>query len=316
MCALAVADRATPQPSPAAEPELFLQTVPRTLVHRAAVSEVLLTGIRDDGQDSFRVGAQWPRGHSYYRAVAQRWHDPVLLGESIRQAVLLVSHEGLHIPLGHCFFSHTTSYAADADGILLADRPAEVLMTARIRDIKRRGRLVGGFDVDVECHRDGQRIGRGHMSLTCVPAATYRRLRGDRVDARAERSAAPPVAPETVGRRYETDVVLGTTAVERVWTLRADPGHPVLFDHPVDHVPGMVVMEGARQAALATLGSPDGLAVECAITYGKFIEFATPCLVSAEAATPGPDGRQVVNVHFAQDGATVATAAVTVVAAP
>lgn len=32
-------------------------------------------------------------------------------------------------------------------------------------------------------------------------------------------------------------------------TLHANAGSPVFFDHPLDHVPGMVVLEGCRQAA-------------------------------------------------------------------
>ena len=69
-------------PPPADRPvtddaDLFLQTVPRTLVHRAAVSEVLMTGLRVLGDASFRLGAHWPREHSFYSPVARRWQDPI-----------------------------------------------------------------------------------------------------------------------------------------------------------------------------------------------------------------------------------------------
>ncbi|WP_281275492.1 AfsA-related hotdog domain-containing protein [Saccharothrix australiensis] len=32
------------------------------------------------------------------------------------------------------------------------------------------------------------------------------------------------------------------------WLPRVDRRHPVLFDHPVDHVPGMALQEAGRQA--------------------------------------------------------------------
>ena len=41
--------------------------VPRQYVHRAAVSEVLLTGWRPGAApQTFTVDAQWPRGHSLF----------------------------------------------------------------------------------------------------------------------------------------------------------------------------------------------------------------------------------------------------------
>ncbi|MFG2733396.1 ScbA/BarX family gamma-butyrolactone biosynthesis protein [Streptomyces harbinensis] len=311
MCALTLADHQPRQPQPAPDPQLFLQTVPRTLVHRASVAEVLVTGLRDGGQDTFVVGAQWPRGHSYYRAADGRRHDPMLLGECIRQAVLLISHEGMRISLGHHFFSHTTSYEVDPDGARLADRPADIVLTARLAGIKRRGTAVGGFEAAVDCHREGRLIGHGTMTMTCVPKATYRRLRGGRADARAPRPTAAPVPPGTVGRREESDVVIAGTGVEGVWSLRVDPDHPVLFDHPVDHVPGMVVMEAARQAALAALGRPDGLATGCAITFERFVEFGVACLVTAGTPVTHGDGRHTLPVRFTQEDVTVASAEVT-----
>ncbi|RMI40625.1 ScbA/BarX family gamma-butyrolactone biosynthesis protein [Streptomyces triticirhizae] len=316
MCALALADHATTAPSLSAEPELFLQTVPRTLVHRAAVSEVLLTGIREGGTDTFLVGAQWPRGHSYYGSVGNRWHDPMLLAETIRQAVLLISHQKMGIPLDYHFLSHATSYEVDPSEVLMADRPADVLLVATLTGIRRRGTTVAGFEVNVECHRDGRLLGQGHMSMTCVPETTYRRLRGARADARAARPAAPVVPPESVGRNDESDVVLTLNPRDGAWALVADPDHPVLFDHPVDHVPGMVVLEGARQAALATLNNTWGVATGCSVTFERFVEFDAPCLVTVGEVAAGPDGEQVVPVDFAQGGSTAASASVAVRTGP
>ncbi|WP_260845011.1 AfsA-related hotdog domain-containing protein [Streptomyces sp. SLBN-31] len=51
-----------------------------------------------------------------------------------------------------------------------------------------------------------------------------------------------------------TDVVLSPLGQPHRWQLRVDTRHPVLFDHIVDHVPGMLLIEAARQAATATLG--------------------------------------------------------------
>ncbi|MER6632394.1 ScbA/BarX family gamma-butyrolactone biosynthesis protein [Streptomyces sp. NPDC000987] len=286
--------------------ELFLQSVPRAVVHRAAVSEVLVTGIREASDDHFLVGVQWPRSHSYYGRVAGRWHDPMLLGESIRQALLAVSHLAYEVPFGHRFLSSSLSYGMESDGALLAERPADVLLDVRCRNVRRRGRNIAAMDLDVDCLRDGIRVGSGAIAAQCVAETAYRRLRGERAHNVPGLPTSEPVAPQQVGRTSAFDVVLGVTNMERVWTLRYDRDHPVLFDHPVDHVPGMVLMEAARQASLAVLGRPGGLIVACDSTYRKYVEFDSTCLVTATPQPAREEGVRTVSVSFNQGGATVA----------
>ncbi|MET9678265.1 ScbA/BarX family gamma-butyrolactone biosynthesis protein [Streptomyces sp. NPDC006482] len=296
------------------ESDLFLQTVPRTYVHRAGVAEVFVTGIQQIGPDHFRLGAQWPRSHSYYGPVARRWHDPMLLAETIRQAQLLIAHQAYDVPMGHQFLSHDATHAIAPEGARLGDRPAHVLLDVRCTDIKRRGKTVSGYVTRIDCLRDGELIGSGSMTVTCLPPNLYRRIRGSACENTPQRNLPEPVAPEAVGRHWGFDVVLGATGVNRTWTLRADPDHPVLFDHPVDHVPGMVLMEAARQASLAVLERPDALAVAMDCVFDQYVEFDKTCVVTATQATPGPGGSHTVAVEFAQGGAIAATINVTAIA--
>ncbi|MFJ9544513.1 AfsA-related hotdog domain-containing protein, partial [Streptomyces sp. NPDC101225] len=68
---------------------------------------------------------------------------------------------------------------------------------------------------------------------------------------------------------------------------RADTRHPVLFDHPVDHVPGMVLLEAARQAAAATTHSPTP-PTHLHATFTHYVELDTPCHIHATPHTPHP----------------------------
>src|ERR1044072_9443467 len=63
----------------------FQQTVPRLLVHRAAVSEVFITDLQVADEQTSHIGAPWPRAHSFF-GPKMRLHDPMLLAETIRQA--------------------------------------------------------------------------------------------------------------------------------------------------------------------------------------------------------------------------------------
>ncbi|WP_055694258.1 ScbA/BarX family gamma-butyrolactone biosynthesis protein [Streptomyces prasinopilosus] len=284
-------------------PELFEQTVPRTLVHRAAVSEVLLTGWQTV-HDEHRLGAQWSRAHSYYGSVDGRWHDPMLFAETIRQACLLLAHEALDVPLGFGFLTESTAFEVDEERLRLSRpaHPAHVVLDMRLSHIKRRGGVVSSYAYDVVAHRDGERLGSGRLRGKCTSQAVYRRLRGERIGAGPPHTAIAPVDPRLVGRDDESDVVLGASAGAGAHPLRIVADHPVLFDHPVDHVPGMVLMEAARQAGLLALGAPHGLLVACEAQFRRYVEFHIPCLVATDEPEHDGGGRHTVTVRFLQDG--------------
>lgn len=312
MTALLQADRPDFLRSEIDEPELFEQTVPRTLVHRAAIAEVLLTGVRHCTEDTFRIGAQWSRGHSYYGAVAGRWHDPMLFAEAIRQAGLLLAHDVLAIPLGFSFLTDTMSFDIAEEGAELGRGPAHVVLEVLLHDVVRRRGVVSSYAYDVVAYRDGRRVGTGRVTAKCTNPTVYRRLRGDHAGAVPSRVLPQAISPELVGRTCEFDVVLAADPHAGTRVLRADPDHPVLFDHPVDHLPGMVLMEAARQAALAALRRPNGLLVACDATFRNYVEFDSPCLISTSEPEPEGHGRKALCVEFHQAGSAVAACRVVV----
>nr|WSY51626.1 A-factor biosynthesis protein [Streptomyces sp. NBC_00886] len=293
-------------------PELFQQTVPRALVHRSAVSEVLVTGVRHGGDGVHQVGAQWSRAHSYYGPVAGRWHDPMIFAETIRQACVLLAHQTLDIPLANPFLTTTHAFTILAGGAQLTDQPADVLLEVSLHDVVRRGASVSAFASSIDAFREGEPIGIGKSSANCVSPSVYRRLRGPRFGAAPLGEVPAPLPHELVGRSRPSDVVLGRSPDEGRWVLRAEPSHPILFDHPVDHVPGMVLMEAARQAALLTVGCPDGLLVSCAATFCKYVEFDVPCIVSSSPPHETSPGWHELTVTFHQTESLVGSCQVTV----
>ena len=121
--------------------------------------------------------------------------------------------------------------------------------------------------------------------------------------------------------------------------LAVDVTHPVHFDHPLDHIPGMLLLEAARQAALLTIDPADRAGKVVSRVDAKFVSFADydrpvtirtleiPAEESADvpyggaqsgAGPAGDDGTherdaQEYRVEFVQDDqvATVATVVVT-----
>lgn len=303
-------------------PRALTTTVPREYVHRTAVSEVFLTNWRQDGPGGWLVTAQWPRAHSFY-GPAGGLHDPLLLIETVRQAGILLSHVAHGVPLDHPIIWQKVSYVLRPQALRATHTPADVALHVTDHDVVRRRKQLAGVRQEFRIVRDGAELARASLTYTCHSPAVYRRLRGEYGDlllANARRlPPSEPVAPPVVGRDRAADVVLspaGRTGPDAPaepadrWRLRVDTAHPVLFDHPVDHVPGMLMVEAARQAARAV--APHwSLPVALDCSFARYAELDAPCWVGARAAGAGADGRREVSVRVEQHGRPVVDARVT-----
>ncbi len=298
-------------------------TVPRELVHRASVAEVLLTGWDRVDDTRFSVTAQLPRQHGFHVTV-DGCHDPLLITETIRQAGLLLAHAELGVPLEHQFLMWDLSADVVPEVLRVGGAPAALDIDVVCGDLKRRGGRLTGAHYDMVIRRDGEVAARGGATFTCASPAVYRRLRA----AGRTGAGAPvplplpsPAPPGEVGRGSAADVVLsplpGADQLPGAgrWRLRADTTHPALFDHPVDHVPGMVLLEAARQATTALLGRPC-LPVGLTGEFSRYVELDRVCTIDA-CELPGGSlaGRKRVRVTGRQDGARVFRATVTAVPA-
>jgi hypothetical protein len=76
-------------------------TVPRAMVHRAAVSEVFLTDAQNLSDLHFQCSAQLPRAHRYFNDHVHRigHYDMLLLLEVFRQTSIYVSHAFLGVDI-------------------------------------------------------------------------------------------------------------------------------------------------------------------------------------------------------------------------
>jgi hypothetical protein len=296
-------------------------TVPREYVHRAAVSEVFLTGWNADvtagsGTDAFTVTAQWPRSHALFAREGGH-QDPMLLIESVRQVGSLLAHAEFGVPFGHHFLMSDISIDADPRLLVAGATPTEVELHTVCRDIVRRGGRLGGMRYDVTVLRDGMPLATAGAAFRCMSPEVFGRLRGDRPTT-VPRTAPPAIDPAAVGHTSARHVVLAepTPGAGHRWELRVDTAHPTYFDHPVDHVPGMVLLEAARQAAHASTGLPDALLLGVRGEFTRYAEFDAPCWIEARPERRGAAGDVLVRVSGTQQEETVFTADVTLSPGP
>lgn len=281
----------------------YEQTVPRHLVHRHAIAEVLLTGWHATAPDEFLLTAQWPRSHSFYRPEAGL-HDGCLMAETIRQSGLLLSHAGYGLAPGHAILMETMTHRLDREGLRMDACPAEFVLQISCTNVKRRGTTLAALTINAMIWRDDRLVGSGSGSCKCVTPAVYARLRGRDagVPAGGRAKLPEPVLPALVGRRDPDDVVLSPIGEEGCWLLRTNRDHPVLFDHPVDHVPGMLLLEAARQAGRYLLPGGPSVVVEAGSEYLRFVELDAPTLIRAETTPAERDGSRTVRTTIEQHG--------------
>lgn len=307
------------RPADGNRPSELTTTVPREYVHRTAVSEVFLTNWRRGAAaDSWVVNAQWPRAHTFYGPL-HGLHDPILLIETVRQTGILLSHVVHRVPLDHPIIWQRVRYDLAPQALRTAQRPAEVELHITDHDMVFRGkRLVSALqEFRIVC--DGAELASATLDYSCHSPAVYRRLRGEYSDVALANSRALPlpeaVSPQLVAREHDRDVVLSPTDRPDLWQLRVDTSHPVLFDHPVDHAPGMLMVEAARQAAQATTpGVTLPVSLEC--SFSRYAELDAPSWVQARTTGRGDDDRRQVEVTVEQHGQLVVSAQITSVPTP
>ncbi|MEF9884605.1 ScbA/BarX family gamma-butyrolactone biosynthesis protein [Streptomyces sp. P9-A4] len=293
----------------------FDRTVSRRLVHRASVTEVFLTDAVVAGADRFLVGAQLPRNHALYRPEKTGQADFMLLVEAVRQAGIFLSHRYHDVPLGHHFiFKALSLRISDPAALRVGSGPLPVVVDVRVvtpAGGRNPRRFDARFDMVIEV--GGRECARASAGVTVIDGVRYGRLRQR---GRTAQPAGPVAGAVAAGDSAESrGVLLSVPGAPGTWRLRVDPTHPGYFEHPSDHVPGMLLLEAFRQAALLTgraggagAGARAGAggAVALASLDAEFAVFGELAETVTVEATATPDGR--VRLSATQGSRVLATA--------
>ncbi|HEY8700958.1 MAG TPA: ScbA/BarX family gamma-butyrolactone biosynthesis protein [Arthrobacter sp.] len=251
------------------ESNSFRASVDRALVHRQAVSEVFLTGVRPSGNMTYTLWAQWPRWHVFYGSWNGRF-DSAIVVETLRQLTVLVAHTQLDVPLDRHFLMPEMSVSMTGGARPDPARPADVTVKASVSELRTGGQGLAALRVAAVFQANGQKIAEGTARARIVAPDAYNRLRSRRRTSNGHRNISP-VAPEKVGHTSAWNVVLGESDAPACWPLHVDVSNPILFDHPLDHVPGVLLIEAVRQALRLALPDP---ALDLATFEASFISMA------------------------------------------
>lgn len=259
-------------------------------------------------EDRYLVSVDWPAAHRFFAPPGGGRQDPMLVAETTRQATMMLAHAEYGVPIGDQFVMRELGYRVEAPDFTVAAASGAVDVVVECSAVQRRaGRLVG-MRVDLRFQKHGRLLATSMGILFCTSARVYRRLRGDSMDAVGGPVALlPALAPHETGRVDHEDVVLAPAGRRPGWRLRLNTAHPTLFARPNDHVPGMVLLEAARQAATALTPAHDFLPAAMRVAFHQYCELAEPCWILAHHDTDAELGA-VVRVEGVQRDEPVFTA--------
>jgi 2-oxo-3-(phosphooxy)propyl 3-oxoalkanoate synthase len=300
----------------------FLQPIPRHMVHRAAVAEVFLTDAVAEGHDRFLVAAQWPRDHAVYHPDRGGRADPLLFAETIRQSLVYLAHQYYEVPLTHQFVGRDMDFAiTEPDLLKVGATPLPVVLEVAWSWADHRPPHRFGMRIEAVLTVGGEPCGRGSLRVIAVDEKRYGLLRrrgirppGNHAEAAEGAPQAERIPAHRVGRLRAKDSVLKSIGRPGEWTLELDLGHAILFDHPTDHVPLMVLLEGFRQLGYLQTSEGDtaaphtltGVSVDCL----AFAELDAPIrLVMTEHRLPTDTASPtLLRVEAVQSGTLLSTA--------
>ncbi|MFD3510144.1 AfsA-related hotdog domain-containing protein [Nocardia sp. NPDC058666] len=263
----------------------FEQLVPAALAHRRGLAEVYVADTAIVGSSEFVVAVQVPRAHSLWFDRLVGYHDPFSALEAVRQALLVVGQRHLGVPADAPASLQRMSFAVEDLSVFRDSERDPFEGIVRLRP----GAAGTGRGYYHDVSFDATLTVRGALAMTVRGSGiTFPREAYDEFRAlqQGKRAGLAPVAarparrlpPELVGRRDPRNVVLArNTAQEMVVVV--DRAHPSFFDHQYDHVPGPLLLEVFRQAAVVAatdaglLESPVAAVIDVEAQFTDFAEF-------------------------------------------
>ncbi|MGV9263123.1 ScbA/BarX family gamma-butyrolactone biosynthesis protein [Kitasatospora sp. NPDC003701] len=268
--------------------------------HLRRETSILVTGWERLAADEFGLDVRWPA------VQVDLPYDPRILAQTIRQSGLVVAHAEYGVPLTHQTVLSTLNFTIDPDFRVPRGRSAALEVRVTVSAADRSRRAVSSLRMGILVRCDGAPVARADSEFGWISPAAYRRVRGDGPGVGWGAWPLPePIPAGLVGRLRAVDVALAPGDRPHRWLLRNDPANHLLFDHPVDHVPGLALLEAAAQAAQALHGRSPFLPTSVATGYRRYVEFDRPCWIEAEFAPTGGPGPRAVRVTGTQGGEPV-----------
>ncbi len=189
---------------------------------------------------------------------------PALVGlEVMRQVGTVLAHEAADVPRDYAFMLATLTFAAldTADLPMTPTRPDSAHVRAQVSDLAYRKGVASGLTARGTLHYDDRQVADGAGQLRCLDATAHH----------AVRRHAPRL--QDIPARHDSQLLLDVERDETGMHARLgwDGDDLFFFDHPLDHLPGMLPAAAALRAHQDLLGTPARSVALTCHRYGELV---------------------------------------------
>ncbi len=274
--------------------------VDNVLVHKHSTKQVLLLAAETCTDGSMKLQVALSAEHPSARNLPS--HSTLLGVELMRQCAIAFAHLSGDVPRGWAFLMNKITFTWHDGNVPTTPEQFAGQANVHLQAVRMRKGRVSELQLEVTYVCRGVTLGRGSGDFSVLPPRAYHAIRRN----------APPIPEGNTGPLGTVLAIvkqdMGVLEALLVWN-RQDP---FIFDHPSDHVPGMLLTSAVLQSHLLLTGSqPLGLSLSCE----NFAEYDAPIRVSSSLTGPSQtlttitqSGRDIAFARCAgsQAGATTA----------
>lgn len=264
-------------PPPSAWTNHSLQLVDRRVLHKLAASEVLILDCIREDADSWLLPFELPRRDRPHSSASPTRVSFLQALELVRQTGIAAAHLGEGVPREWRFLMQQIALGwASTPPNFPAHGPYRGVIRVRATERRCRGGQLSGLDAEVFLYCSDQLVASGTGIIDFVSQSSYRALR------RGSPGFQPASDPEVL---LEQKLTRSDTVLHARLGVNTDD--PFVFDHPVDHLPGMLLAQAAltAHARVSKAARPSRFELRSK----QFAEHGIPtfvhCIKSGESAT-------------------------------
>ena len=313
----------------------FEESIPKLLVHKNSLDNVFLTDIKHHGESWFLCGGRVPKTHCFFnRGGRSAASDLLFYVEMGRQASIAISHSFFNLSFDHAFvFDQSEITLLEPTWRSTKQRRRDcIAIEVKIREKEwRPNGAISRLVADYAYYDDEEQFLSAKGAWSMQTAALFQRLR--RLSNRSalagheNESSGPAVTASSCDSKVEPNAVISPperngSGADFTARLIVDPNHPFFFDHPCDHVPGMLLIEGCGQLAGQAVAQLSGKSLNdlllhrSGLHFMQFAECHLPIKMKAHCNPPerGKNQllRQTVDISISQEETVLGKAAVSV----
>lgn len=249
-------------------------------------------------ENHFIFFAELPKSHMYFNdyirfANQKKYYDSMLVLEIFRQISICVTHKYYAIPFDAKFvFNDANFKVIHHQEFEIKNEPLRVAIDVQIKNQRYRKNILVGYSLSMRLIINDCICAEKEMVIGWMESLVWKKLRS-KIKQEIQYSCfnVKREHPLAVGRLNPQNVIIGDCEINNkqlTTTLCIDQTYSPIFDHQLDHVPAMFIIEAFRQSALLAIEKYNSISIEelffsnCNISFKHFCElnkFAN-CVIS------------------------------------